>query len=154
MPMLQRVQDQFSKNTTITVNSEQVRVQYVCTLWIVVPEDAFSWRCNAHHPPVLEQHSEYFVSVTKTYLVVVRGLGVVRGEDLIQRCWYMVSTTQRKGDEDHTYTTQFRFMGGQEGDDGAQTAQASLVLAQTNSSVNLSLNLDKGNTGWSRGRRF
>jgi tRNA pseudouridine65 synthase len=68
---------------------------------------------------------------TKTYVALVRGEGILHGEDLCAKGWFTVDRPIR--DERgiyHDAITQFRFVAGQAEDGSMQQPRASLVLAR------------------------
>ena len=67
---------------------------------------------------------------TKTYVALVRGEGVLRGDDLQDRGWFEVSRPIKdEGGRTRNATTSFRFVAGQP-EDGRDRPRVSLVLAR------------------------
>ncbi|KAI2493842.1 RNA pseudouridylate synthase [Fragilaria crotonensis] len=69
---------------------------------------------------------------SKTYVALVRGEGILRGDDLKTKGWFVVDRPikNEKG-KLHNATTYFRFVAGQDNDSGQNDkARASLVLAR------------------------
>lgn len=76
--------------------------------------------------------SDAMSQATKTYVALVRGEGILRGEDLKTKGWFVVDRPikNEKG-KLHNATTYFRFIAGQDNDSGKNDkARASLVLAR------------------------
>ena len=70
-------------------------------------------------------------NATKTYLALVRGEGILRGDDLKARGWFLVEREIK--DEQgrlNNATTWFRFVAGQSHDEDNDLPRASLVLAR------------------------
>lgn len=69
---------------------------------------------------------------TKTYLAVVRGEGILHGEDLTEREWFTVNRPIRNANGiEKKATTRFRFVAGQGNDYGRlNRPRAAIVLAQ------------------------
>ena len=69
---------------------------------------------------------------TKTYVALVRGEGILRGDDLKTKGWFVVDRPiKNENGKLHNATTYFRFVAGQDNDSGRNgKARASLVLAR------------------------
>jgi tRNA pseudouridine65 synthase len=68
---------------------------------------------------------------TKTYVALVRGEGILHGEDLCTKGWFTIDRPIRnERGVYHDAITQFRFVAGQPEDTSTQQPRASLVLAR------------------------
>ena len=141
IPMLQRVRDGISSLTAksdddIGGNGDGTRRVNVvhrldrgasgCLLFAFADEDDSKRSSTA-----ILQEAMASSNATKTYLALVRGEGILRGDDLKARGWFLVEREIK--DEQgrlNNATTWFRFVAGQSHDEDNDRPRASLVLAR------------------------
>ena len=169
IPMLQRVRDGISSNSTFAEGKRKRRVNLVhrldrgasgCLLFAYADDDddendgeedssrdeviissdddsdnTWSKRSNGssrrRSSTAILQAALASPNATKTYIALVRGEGILRGEDLRARGWFKVDRPikDERGRLNNA-TTLFRFVAGQPYDEDNDMPRASLVLAR------------------------
>ena len=88
-------------------------------------------KSNKRSSTAILQEAMASPDATKTYLALVRGEGILRGEDLKSKGWFLVDREikDEKGKPNNA-TTWFRFVAGQSYDEEQDLPRASLVLAR------------------------